>query len=407
MRILVLIKRFPTLSETFILNQITDLLDRGHEVQILSLLRPDSSLVHNDFKKYKLSEKTHYLPKISSNSLARLLSYFKLAITNFWFSKFLLGQIAKQVTNRTKLKINLRYAYLIKWLYERDAFDVMHAHFGNQGVVIADIKALGYLPKTKLVVSFHGNDLKPLEVDLNTRKYQRLFSLCDAVTVNTQYMLDILARTTQRRNGVYILPEALKVNSFKRVIRQQSAAFKVLFVGRLVPFKAPDLAVEIVRTIVSRGVTDIVLTFIGDGPLMEKVRALVHACKLEDNIILLGSQNQERIIDEMNNSDVFLLPGITEKDSGRAEAQGLVVQEAQAMELPVVVSDAGGMKYGLLEGKTGFIAREGDVEKFVEYLLLLRNNESLRNDMGKMGRNFVKDNFDSKIVGDQLMEIYR
>jgi colanic acid/amylovoran biosynthesis glycosyltransferase len=219
-------------------------------------------------------------------------------------------------------------------------------------------------------------------------------------------MLDILARTTKRRHGVYILPEALKVNSFTRAKQPQTAAFKVLFVGRLVPFKAPELAVEIIRNIVSRGVSDIVLTIVGDGPLMEKVKSIVDSCKLGNNIILLGSQNQERIIAEMSNSDVFLLPGITEKETGRAEAQGLVVQEAQAMELPVVVSDAGGMKYGLLEGKTGFIAREGDVEQFVEYLLLLRNNESLRNNMGKLGRNFVKDNFDSKIIGDQLVEIY-
>ena len=102
----------------------------------------------------------------------------------------------------------------------------------------------------------------------------------------------------------------------------------------------------------------------------------------------------------------FLFPGIHEKGTGRAETQGLVIQEAQAMELPVVVSDAGGMKYGLLDGVSGFVVQEGDIEGFAEKIELLINNGQLRVTMAKAGRNFVVQTFDTRILGDKLMQIY-
>ena len=71
-------------------------------------------------------------------------------------------------------------------------------------------------------------------------------------------------------------------------------------------------------------------------------------------------------------SDIFLLPGITEVSTGRAETQGIVILEAQSMELPVLVSDAGGMKYGVNNNHTGYVIAESCINSFVEKILLLK-----------------------------------
>ena len=108
----------------------------------------------------------------------------------------------------------------------------------------------------------------------------------------------------------------------------------------------------------------------------------------------------------MDNSDIFLLPGIHDEITGRAENQGLVIQEAQAMNLPVVVSDAGGMKYGLINNETGYVIKEKNIDEFVEKLNILIDNPFLRLSMGIKGRKYVVENFDSKILYKKLISYY-
>ena len=107
-----------------------------------------------------------------------------------------------------------------------------------------------------------------------------------------------------------------------------------------------------------------------------------------------------------NTSNVFLLPGTTDPDNGRAEAQGLVIQEAQAMELPVVVSDVGGMKYGLLTNESGFVINDGNIDGFVEVIEKLILNPKLKLKMGKAGRLLVEKKYENKILVKKLLTIY-
>jgi colanic acid/amylovoran biosynthesis glycosyltransferase len=106
----------------------------------------------------------------------------------------------------------------------------------------------------------------------------------------------------------------------------------------------------------------------------------------------------------MSESDIFVLPGID--DNGRSENQGLVIQEAQAMELPVLVSNVGGMPEGLIDGESGFVVAEYDLEGFVQKIIWLSENADRRNSMGKAGRNFVQGKYDMVILTKKLIKIY-
>ncbi len=72
MRIAFIVGRFPVLSETFILNQITGLIDRGHEVDIYANHWGDRENVHPDVLKYNLLEKTYLLEPIPQGLFPRL-----------------------------------------------------------------------------------------------------------------------------------------------------------------------------------------------------------------------------------------------------------------------------------------------------------------------------------------------
>jgi len=106
----------------------------------------------------------------------------------------------------------------------------------------------------------------------------------------------------------------------------------------------------------------------------------------------------------MKEADIFILPGTTV--DGRAENQGLVIQEAQAMELPVIISDAGGMNEGIINGETGFVVKEKDIKAFADKVQLLADDRNLIKSMGKAGRIFVEQHFDSAVLNRKLLSIY-
>ena len=60
MKIAFIVGGFPSLSETFILNQITGLLDLGYEVEVFSDFDSKEKKVHSDVEKYKLMNRVHY-----------------------------------------------------------------------------------------------------------------------------------------------------------------------------------------------------------------------------------------------------------------------------------------------------------------------------------------------------------
>ena len=78
---------FPKLSETFILNQITGLLDLGQEVDIYASRNPGESKVHPDIAKYRLMERVQYFD-VPSNRLKRVLKAVGLTTSNFYKNPF-------------------------------------------------------------------------------------------------------------------------------------------------------------------------------------------------------------------------------------------------------------------------------------------------------------------------------
>ena len=139
--------------------------------------------------------------------------------------------------------------------------------------------------------------------------------------------------------------------------------------------------------------------------MKKELQELIADHHLENDIELKGALAQEEVLKELNAAHISLLPGIYD-GNGRAETQGLVIQEAQAMGIPVVVSDAGGMKYGLIDGETGFVVREKQLKEFADRIEYLIRNENKRIEMGEKARTFIERNYDSKMLGDKLVSLY-
>lgn len=405
-KIAIVIGSFPATSETFIINQVNALLDEGHDVRLFAYNQERLDVKHSSYERHRLLENVTYFQVFPKDKMKRLAYVFKCLITYKNISFITIFKILN-VFKYGVLASSFKLFYEMQWFLKTKEFDIIHAHFGHNAKRIAFLKSLGFLENTKLITTFHGYDLVPNHYAFYNEEYKHLITQSDAFTANTLYLKELI-KPLQTRRPIYILPVGLDTNHFKREQRKSiTLFFNIVYCGRLIPLKGPDIAISILKELHQRGYVQARLHLIGDGDLMPQLKTQISEFQLDNDILLYGKLTQDKVKAILQDADVFILPGIYDPNNHTAETQGLVVQEAQAMGLPVIVSDAGGAKYGLIEGETGFVVKAGDVCAFadaIERFILMPN---LKERMGEKGITYVKAKYDNKILVETLLQIYK
>ena len=130
LRIAVFVHEFPAPSETFVLSQITGLIDRGHDVTILANLRGARPDVHPEIAAYRLADRTRYQDLPQGRS-ARILAAWRLARRPGAPVGRLIASLDPVRYGREAL--SLRLFFWTARLAAEAPFDVIHCHFGPMG----------------------------------------------------------------------------------------------------------------------------------------------------------------------------------------------------------------------------------------------------------------------------------
>lgn len=405
MNIAFVVTHFPALSETFVLNQITGLLERGHKVDIYADRPRKDSSVHADVERFHLLDKTRYGPRLPSNPLARAAQACVLVARHF-------GSAPRQVAGALNLFRYGEQAGSLKLLHRavpflprRPAYDIIHAHFGPNGIKAQALRDIGAV-SGKLITTFHGYDVTVRIRGADRNMYSRLFAKGDWFTWNSRFTAERLLslgcpveRLTQLAMGVdtraFVPPE-------RRPAR--SGGVSLLTIARLVEFKGIEYALRAVARLVPRH-PDLKYRVIGDGPLRSSLENLRRELGIEANVEFLGARPQEEVITAYGQADLFVLPSVVGSDSG-TETQGVVLIEAQAMGLPVVASRVGGIPDSLADGLSGVLVPAGDPEALARKLAELIERRESWEAMGRAGRSFVEEHFNLDRLNDKLVRLY-
>lgn len=221
------------------------------------------------------------------------------------------------------------------------------------------------------MVTFHGHDVNVSDevtaMNRRGRRYLRnrhklgKFASLNIV-VSRNVHRDLLSRGFVDRD-IFLHYIGVDVNKFARN-RAVTRENIVLFVGRLVEMKGCEYAIRAMAAL-QQEIADTRLVIIGDGPLRPSLEML--ARQLNCHCEFLGVQPSEAVRGWMSRARVFCTPSVTAK-SGNVEAFGIVFIEAQAMELPVVSTTAGGIPEAVEHGVTGLLAPERDWRALAAHL---------------------------------------
>lgn len=404
MKIGFFVGEFPVFSETFIMYQITGLIDRGHDVRIFAN-KPKKPVekFHEEVERYELLAKTHYFPR----RVMERLPYIARGLAALLFRPCPLATLLKLIRLTRYGRYSLRL--LVKALAfqgEEAQFDIIHCHFGHNGLEIARLKAVGLI-SCPFVTTFHGTDVTVNHQAMKEEgRYNLLFQEASFCTFNTDFIVGKLVELGANRENLRKLTNGIILDLFPPQPRERDGdgIFRIFTVSRLVEFKGTEFGIRAVARLVKQR-PGIRYAIAGDGPLRESLEALVTELGLEQHVEFLGQVSSEDLRRIFGDCDLFMLNSVIASD-GCSEGQGVVLLEAQASGAPVIGSRSGGIPENIVEGRTGFLVPERDPEAVAEKIAYLMDNEELWASMSKAAPQHVAENFDLEKLNDRLVELY-
>jgi colanic acid/amylovoran biosynthesis glycosyltransferase len=139
--------------------------------------------------------------------------------------------------------------------------------------------------------------------------------------------------------------------------------------------------------------------------LRQRIEKKIRALNLGDEVEMLGWINQSEIQNEFDRADLFLLPSVT-SNSGDQEGTPTALLEAQACGVPVVSTLHAGIPEIVLDGVTGFLVEEGNVNSLVLGLEKLLGMPDRWEEMGKEGRKHVLEVHSIPVMTRRLEKLY-
>lgn len=414
LKIAFVVGRFPVLSEAFILNQISGLIKKGHQVDIYALEGySGEKKVHPIVSQYQLESQAYYAQAIPQNYLLRYLKAFSLLIAKFWQKPLIIIR-SLNFFIYGKQALSLRLFYSAVSFLENNNYDIVHCQFGiyaMQGKYPEDpgvltLRAIGLL-QGKLIVAFRGWDISWYIKENGDRVYEQLFKQANFFLTNCNFFRNRAVSLGCQPEKIVVHGSGIDINKFRFKSRQFPAdgVLRLVTTGRLIEKKGIEYAILAVANLIKHYPL-VQYNIIGDGCLREELELLIKKLGITAKVKLLGWRQQEEIIAMLDGSHIFIAPCVTAQD-GNQDAPVNTLKEAMAMGLPVISTWHGGIPELIKDGVSGLLVAERDaiaIAKKIDYLL---NNPEIWQYLGKNARNFVESHYDINQLNDELVEIYR
>ncbi len=207
--------------------------------------------------------------------------------------------------------------------------------------------------------------------------------------------------TRYQKKCIYLPENAIDPARFNLVSAQKiDGPLRACFIGRLVPYKGPDMLLEAAAELLQSG--KLILDIIGDGPMMETLRFQVAKLGIEEPVTFHGWQDHKHVQSIAVQSNLLTFPSIREFGGG-------VVLEAMALGVvPVIVDYAGPGE--LVDEQVGYKVSIGPRNQIIaEYRTCLEGivaDSSALPALSQNGKNRVQKNFTWNAKAEQIICIY-
>ncbi|MFQ5642236.1 MAG: glycosyltransferase [Thiogranum sp.] len=404
MRIAFLLNEFPALSQPFILNQITGMIDRGHDVDIYAIGRYQVEKSHPQIRKYGLLDKARFSFDMPGGYLRRFITVLALILKRgLWYRPGIILRTLLAAEN-VREALNLSLLYQVLAFADRDRYDIIHCQFGTRGPLALQLKKTG-VTDGKIVTSFRGFDITRAIVG-KPGYYRELFQRGALFLPVSESLRGKLLAAGCPPDRIRVLHSGIDCGRFRfsERVKDSAGPVRVLGIGRFVEKKGWGYAIDAVANAVTAGY-NIRYTIVGDGELRDMIERKIAERRIGGSVILSGWREQDEITRLLNESHILLAPSVT-ADDGDQEGIPNVLKEAMAMGLPVLGTFHSGIPELVEDGVSGYLVPERDVEALTQRLINLCDHPEQWAAMGRQARKKIDAEFDAEKINNELDALY-
>lgn len=293
----------------------------------------------------------------------------------------------------------------------RTRFDVLHAHdIFLAGYVAVKLRNLLNVP---VIVTPHGADIQKMpEISYGLRlrpemeaKAKYTLQKADAITAISKTMKNEILDLISTEAKIYDVPNGVELNNFTRqnandgIVRKFNLHSKdkiILAVGRNHIKKGFVYLVKAMSQVLKKHENT---TLVIVGKDTESLVPLINELGLDGKVVLTGIVHNQDIPSFYRRADIFAIPSLI-------ESFGVVIVEAMAHGLPIVGTEAPGVRDIIEDSGNGFLVPAKSPECLSEKIMYLLENDKLRKQMGEKSRQMAKQ-YDWKLITRKYVEVYK
>lgn len=382
-----LLKKFPRLSETFVLNEILGQERLGREIHVFSRRAPDPEPRHPELARLRAPVEV-----LSFDTLEPWMDLFGAGAENAaLLERF--SALVREMSSFQHARLPALFAEALVLVRRTRALGIehVHVHFATDSALVAML--VHDLGGPSYSLTAHAKDIYRTTVD--PRLFSRIVArssftvtVCDA---NVRYLQSILSREAFAK--VHRVYNGIDLELFQPPTTPRDP-HHVLCVARLVEKKGFFVLLDALALLARRG-CPFEATLVGDGEDRARIAARVAELGLAGRVTLTGALDQAAVRALMARASVQCLPCIVGEDGNR-DALPTTLLEAQGMGLPNVSTPVTGIPEILAQGRAGVLVPENDAPATAAALERLLGDAGLREKIARAGRTHAETHFDGK-----------
>ena len=369
---------FPTVSETFIINEIVAVEKLGLEIVIFSRKKPVGEVPHEEAG--RLARRTTYFPDPENITFIQSCGdHLRLLLANprGYIKTFLLAVKNKKAGLLWFLKIAGSYALLAG----KHKPDHIHAHFASlAGEYTMLISMLLGIPYTFTAHGWHDIFEYPPD-DFR----ERALRAKKVITVSQYNRNHICSEFAVPQEKISVIHCGINPQLFWTNRRTTNDGIRVLSIARLHPIKGVEYLISACKILKERNIR-FTCHIVGDGELKGPLEDLIEQSGLRHIVHLEGAQSAEEVRRQLAQADVYV-------NSSLCEGLSVSIMEAMASELPVIASNVTGIAELIEDNVNGYLVEPKNAATLADAIEKCVNDPHKRGAMGKISRKRIETDF--------------
>jgi colanic acid/amylovoran biosynthesis glycosyltransferase len=392
-----IVSRFPQLTETFILREMTGLEDRGLDFELYALIRQGAEHLQPDA--VELDRRANYLGWRSSEAIAAQWHWLRRDPLR-WARALWHAVRASSGTKDALVRVPVVWmlAGAMARRMQRQGVERVHAHWITYPTLAAMV--INELAGIPFSITAHAGDIFG-----GTGMAPRVAAADLVITCTADGRRELLAQAGDRfADKIRIIYHGSDLSRFAlEPLPARGTALRILCVASLLDYKGQRYLIDACRILRDRGVV-LELVLIGEGALRDELEAQTARLGVGDTVHFMGRQPHQVVKAQLDACDVFVAPSI-EGAKGQMDGIPNVLVEAMAVGRPVVATARAGIRELVVDGTTGLLTGERDPVSIADAIERLANDPALCERLVAAGRAKVEAEHDSSQNLELLFDV--